>query len=242
MVKFKPNIVVSDVYGSAGDMTAHHRDGKTFLRKRSDGGVGRPRSVAQVQRLDVHRRALAAWREQVADDEKERWNAYAREVEPHRPPFDHSSWISGQNLFVSAYHGFYTLGREQLPVARRFEKFPAFALRVLSGRVEGADLVMRVEVSGLELLDVSRYWLYGQVQLMPVGRGQGNSPRKSVLSDGPCTGECVSLRLRDWQTVWPDVAGALSVQLYGRFLLLDEVTGFRGQRQGFSGWVKVEQQ
>lgn len=35
MSRFHPNIVVSDVFGSAGDVTAHHRDGKTYLRKRS---------------------------------------------------------------------------------------------------------------------------------------------------------------------------------------------------------------
>ena len=107
MSRFHPNIVVSDVFGSAGDVTAHHRDGKTYLRKRSR--PVHPMSEAQAAHLEVHRRALAAWRD-VPDEVKERWNGFAREVEPHRPPFDHSSWISGQNLFVSAYHGFFTLG------------------------------------------------------------------------------------------------------------------------------------
>lgn len=39
----------------------------------------------------------------------------AEEVEPHRPPFDHKAYISGQNLFVSAYHGFATPGNEHVP-------------------------------------------------------------------------------------------------------------------------------
>lgn len=68
-----------------------------------------PMSEAQAAHLEVHRRALATWRD-VPDEVKERWNEFAREVEPHRPLFDHSSWISGQNLFVSAYHGFFTSG------------------------------------------------------------------------------------------------------------------------------------
>ena len=97
MSRFHPNIVVSDVFGSAGDVTAHHRDGKTYLRKRSR--PVHPMSEAQAAHLEVHRRALAAWRD-VPDEVKERWNEFAREVEPHRPPFDHSSWISGQNLFA----------------------------------------------------------------------------------------------------------------------------------------------
>ena len=79
MTRFRPNIVVSDVFGSAGDVTAHHRDGKTYLRKRSR--PVHPMTEAQAAHLEVHRRALAAWRE-VPDTEKERWNAYAREVEP----------------------------------------------------------------------------------------------------------------------------------------------------------------
>ena len=84
MSRFHPNIVVSDVFGSAGDVTAHHRDGKTYLRKRSR--PVHPMSEAQAVHLEVHRRALAAWRD-VPDEVKERWNEFAREVEPHRPPF-----------------------------------------------------------------------------------------------------------------------------------------------------------
>ena len=104
---FHPSVLASDVFGSAGDVTAVHRDGKVYLRKRKVGAG--TLSPAQLEHLEVHRRALAAWRG--LDHETQLvWNEYAREVEPHRPPFDHSSWISGQNLFVSAYHGFIRWG------------------------------------------------------------------------------------------------------------------------------------
>jgi len=103
MVRFRPNILVSDVFGSAGDLTARHLEGETFLVKRSS--VRFPGSPAQLEHLEVHRRALAAWRE-VPHSVQEVWNEYAREVEPHRPPFDHSSWISGQNVcFVGCVGG-----------------------------------------------------------------------------------------------------------------------------------------
>ena len=57
---FHPSVLASDVFGSAGDVTAVHRDGKVYLRKRKVGaGVLSP---AQLEHLEVHRRALAAWR------------------------------------------------------------------------------------------------------------------------------------------------------------------------------------
>ena len=43
------------------------------------------------------------------------------------PPFDHKAFISGQNLFVLAYHGFATLGNEHQPSPVPFESFPPFA-------------------------------------------------------------------------------------------------------------------
>ncbi len=54
------------------------------------------------------------------------WNRLAEEVEPHRPPFDHLTHITGQNLFVSAYHGFVTLRDEHvpLPAPGLSEEFP----------------------------------------------------------------------------------------------------------------------
>ena len=183
MVRFRPNILVGDVFGSAGDVTARHVEGETFLVKRSS--VRFPGSPAQLEHLEVHRRALAAWRE-VPHSVQEVWNEYAREVEPHRPPFDHSSWISGQNLFVSAYHGFHTLGREHRPEPVRFESFPGFALSVVSAVVEGEDLVLRLSVAGMEYVNALRYWLYGRVQLVEAGRGLSSRvPWKSVLALGP---------------------------------------------------------
>lgn len=71
--------------------------------------------------------SLAAWRE-VPHQTQLVWNRLAEEVEPHRPPFDHLAHITGQNLFVSAYHGFATLGSEHAPVPVPFEKFPPFAV------------------------------------------------------------------------------------------------------------------
>ena len=85
MIESFPNILVSDVYGSAGGVTAVHKDGKVCLRRKSSARY--PGTAAQLEHLAVHRRALAAWRG-LAHEVQLVWNGYAEEVEPHRPPFD----------------------------------------------------------------------------------------------------------------------------------------------------------
>lgn len=235
---FHPSVLATDVFGSAGDVTAVHRDGKVYLRKRRAAGSGEL-TPAQSAHLEVHRRALAAWRD-LPHAVQEEWNEYAREVEPHRPPFDHSSWISGQNLFVSAYHGFHTLGREHRPEPVRFESFPGFALSVVSAVVEGEDLVLRLSVAGLEYVEASRYWLYGRVQLVEAGRGLSSRvPWKSVLASRPCSDLPVEVVLSDYRSVWPAVDGVSVFGVNMRFVLLDAVTGYRSQKHRKSCVVEL---
>ena len=232
--EFHPSVLASDVFGSAGDVTAVHRDGKVYLRKRKVGsGVLSP---AQLEHLEVHRRALAAWR--WLDHETQLvWNEYAREVEPHRPPFDHSSWISGQNLFVSAYHGFYTLGSEHVPSPVPFESFPPFAVEVVSAASAGDDLLLKVSVVGLEYVSSSRFWLYGRVQLTAIGKGTSSRvPRKSVLSLESCASSPAELFVPDWRSVWPELVEERIIRVHGSFVLLDAVTGYRSQRHG-GKWI-----
>lgn len=235
--EFKPSVLVSDVYGSAGDVTAVHRDGKTFLRKRRSGAG--ELSTAQQAHLAVHRRALAAWRI-VPQSVQEVWHVYARDAEPHRPPFDHSSWISGQNLFVSAYHGFYTLGREHIPEPVRFESFPPFAVSAVSASVEGEVLVLRMSVAGLESVEASQYRLYGRVQLTELGKGVSSRvAKKSVLASSPCSMSPVALEVADWRAMWPSVVELSSFRVHGSFVLLDAVTGYRSQKHTVSGVVNL---
>lgn len=234
---FHPSVLASDVFGSAGDVTAVHRDGKVYLRKRKVGaGV---LSSAQLEHLEVHRRALAAWRGLDHETQLE-WNEYARVVEPHRPPFDHSSWISGQNLFVSAYHGFHTLGNEHVPSPAPFESFPSFVVEAMSASLVGDDLLLRVSVVGLEYVSTSRYWLYGRVQLTEKGKGASSRvAKKSVLSSSSCESSPVELVLPDWRSVWPELAGGGCFLMHGSYVLLDAVTGYRSQRRRWSFKVSL---
>ena len=123
MPAYSPNLIISDCYGSAGSITFYHRDGK--CRWRSKSTLSFAATPRQSAALDVHRRALAAWRT-IPDTEKERWHEIARVAPPHRPPFGSGGHISGHNLFVSAYHGFHTLGDEHIPWPVEYRPFPVF--------------------------------------------------------------------------------------------------------------------
>ena len=228
MIESFPNILVSDVYGSAGGVTVVHKDGKVCFRRKS---VARyPGTPAQLEHLAVHRRALAAWRG-LEHGVQEVWNGYAQEVEPHRPPFDGKAWISGQNLFVSAYHGFATLGDEHVPVPCRFEGMPGFAVAGIRGVEVGDDLELSMDVAGLELVDGARYWLYGQVQVVYAGCGTSSRLKwKSVLSCSACDGGRAVMRVEGWRQVWPFIGSERRFSLHVRFVLLDAVTGYRSQK------------
>ena len=228
MIESFPNILVSDVYGSAGGVTAVHKDGKVCLRRKSS--VRYPGTPAQLEHLAVHRRALAAWRG-LEHEVQIQWNEHAEEVEPHRPPSDGKAWISGQNLFVSAYHGFATLGQERVPEPCSFKGFPGFAVSEVKGvEVEG-DLSLRLSIAGLEGVDAERYWLYGQVQVVYAGCGTSSRLKwKSVLSSGACAGGVAEMNVSDWRNVWPFIGKDRRFTMHVRFVLLDAVTGYRSQK------------
>jgi len=71
-----------DCYGSVGDLTFYHRDGKCYYRKRSAPVF--PGTLLQMEHQEVHLRALAAWRELPWDTQK-LWNKYARLGDEHVP-------------------------------------------------------------------------------------------------------------------------------------------------------------
>jgi hypothetical protein len=107
-------------------------------------------------------------------------------VEPHRPPFDHKAWISGYNLFVSAFHGFATLGNEHVPVPEPFEKFPAFRVEVIMASSQGGSLFLRVAVSLDDASMAIRYQLLAKLQLTAPGRGRKPGLLRNFLADRPC--------------------------------------------------------
>ena len=85
MPRFTPSILISDCWGSVGDLTFYHQNGRCFYKKKSRCEFRG--TDAQLDQADVHKRALAAWRE-LEHSVQLTWNALAKPVISHRPPFD----------------------------------------------------------------------------------------------------------------------------------------------------------
>ncbi len=234
MPQFLPSVLISDAYGSVGDVTFYHRGGRCYYRKRTAGNyLG---TAAQLSALDVHRRALAAWRT-VDQSTQEIWNKLATQVEPHRPPFDHKAHITGQNLFVSAYHGFATLGNEHTPEPQPFEYFPPFAIQLQDAAKSAGRLIVPASVTIASGLDAGRYRLLVKVQLTEPGKGKHPGRMRNILADRNCDCSPVSLIINDYVGIWG--LDLKEYQVYARPLLLDTVTGYRSQLQEYSTCLRA---
>lgn len=185
--------------------------------------------MLQMEHQEVHLRALAAWRELPWDTQK-LWNKYARPVISHKPPFDNKAHISGQNLFVSAYHGFARLGNEHVPQPMHWEGFPPYALQGVSGvMVEEGVLLLDFKVWMDEYAEDDRYQILARIQLVKQGRGFNAGKMRTFLALVPCrAGESITgFGLVNYIDVW-----GLDLQEYTvhiRHVLLDRKSGFRSQ-------------
>ena len=71
MPRFTPSVLISDCWGSMGNLTFYHVDGRCYYKNKSRCSF--PGTAAQQSSLDVHRRALAAWRE-IPHETQKIWN------------------------------------------------------------------------------------------------------------------------------------------------------------------------
>ena len=242
MPAYSPNLLISDCYGSAGSITFYHRDGK--CRWRSKSTLSFAATPRQSAALDVHRRALAAWRT-IPDTEKEIWHEIARNVPPHRPPFGSGGHISGHNLFVSAYHGFHTLGNEHIPGPVEYRQFPVFVAKFISA--ETADISdLRITLSlAMSMADNSaKYALLCKVQLAEAGKGCNPGKMRNFLAEevaegdmatGSCPSRAVALTI-PVRTAFTGVS-ADTCYLHLRYMLIDRETGSRSQYQNLSAVI-----
>lgn len=226
MPLYRPNILFSDGFGSAGDTTWYHRHGRCYTRKRCKPVF--PGTAGQQAHMSVHQRAMAAWRT-IPGQTQLLWNDLAEEVEPHRPPFDHKAYISGNNLFVSAYHGFVTLGNEHVPEPQAFVKFPPYALEFVSGAVDGDDLrlTFRCFVCGVD--HPERYRVLNRLHLTsPSGCiNPGKMRNFLTLQDCPAPGGVIDFVIPDYKNF--SHLDLHRYQINCRHRLLDNVTGYRNQ-------------
>ncbi len=227
MPVFHPNIQFSDCWSSIGEITFYHRYGKCYWRKKASPEF--PGTQKQMAHQAVHQRALAAWRS-LDHQIQERWRFYARGVPARRPPFLNENHISGYNLFVSAYHGFATLGNEHTPTPAKFETFPGFNVSFLDSELIGnSKLLLKFLLSVEGSNNPMRYRLLGKIQLVEPGKGCHPGKLRNYLSDEissvPPHERVIGLLIPDYQLVWN--LDLHEYTFHMRYLLLDTKNGYR---------------
>lgn len=127
----------------------HRPDGLRSIPFRSPAAPTAPARLlghAPLRSASYRTARLLAARRTVPHSTQLVCNRLAAKVEPHRPPFDHLAHISGQNLFVSAYHGFFTLGNEHFPKPQRFDSFPPFAIKLSDAADDNVTLAIPMSI------------------------------------------------------------------------------------------------
>lgn len=227
MPRYLPNITISDCWSSVGQVSFYHRDGQCFWRKKASPLF--PGTLSQMRVQDVHSRALQSWR-LLEPEEQEQWNEYAKSVPSSRPPYSSDTHISGHNLFVSAYHGFATLGVEQVPPPRPYERFPVVSCSYHSAETDNDDsLRLRLKVNVLDCENPQRYRLAVRIQLTKVGGGKRPGYMRSFVAESNFVSAdgIVEICLPDYQKSWR--LESQESQAHMRYFLLDTETGYRSK-------------
>ena len=233
MPLYRPSILLSDAYGSAGSVTFYHRNGRCYTRRRVKASY--PGTPAQLEHLAIHRRAMAAWASLDCDTQL-KWIGYETTAEPHRPPFDHKAYISGNNLFVSAYHGFALMGNEHTPEPNPFENLPPFAMAFQSAMVVENDLQILARASIGEQEHPERYCIYVRLSLSAPRTGYSMRGMRGFLAEGNGSG-FVTITVPSYQNYWN--IELPEYQIHSQCILLDRETGFRSQYQRHSAIIPV---
>ncbi len=239
MPRYLPNKVITDCWSSAGSVTFYHRNGVCYYKNK--GVHTFQESEIQLENLDLHRRALAAWKN-LEPATQETWNGYAATVVSHRPPFDETCHISGHNLFVSAYHGFAQLDDEHVPSPAAYEEFPIVWIGLDSAdEVEAGTLRMKLRTKLEGNAVPTRYRLHVRIQLTSPGMGRNGGKMRAFVAEANCTSsDCiVTVLVPDYKTIWG--LDLQSYQVHCRYLLIDTQTGYRNIFRKKSFLMEVQQ-
>ena len=225
MPRYEPNSRFSDCWSSVGDTTFFHIDGVCYWKKKPVCEF--PGTPGQMEQLELHRRALAAWKT-LEHDVQLQWNTFGASAPSHKPPFDGSTHITGHNLFVSAYHGFAQLGDEHVPEPAPWEEFPLLHLKFSSAAVvDDSNLQMTFRASLPECSDPMRYRVVAKLLMTEPGHTRTGGFYRTflALSNCPSTEADVRFIIPDFRNLWPVVGP--SYQVHCRYLLIDTKTGYR---------------
>ncbi|MBR4808733.1 MAG: hypothetical protein IK031_00445 [Bacteroidales bacterium] len=180
---------------------------------------------------------MAAWAS-LDRDTQLKWIGYETTAEPHRPPFDHKAHISGNNLFVSAYHGFALMGDEHTPAPQPFQ-MPPFFVSFDEATVNDGILRLIVDAHVSPDDNPGRYRLYSRLRLTSPGKGYGVRGMKGYLAAGDCSGR-LTITIPGFTEIWNLTEERFQIQATS--ILLDSETGFRSQYQRTTAIIEPNRQ
>lgn len=138
-------------------------------------------------------------------------------------------------LFISAYLGFATLGREHVPTPVPFENFQTYQVKILGATAADGTLFLHWK---LEMEDSSgRYRLLTKVQLGRPSRGWDTGALRNYLAEGTANDAEVTTCIPDYISVYG--LDLQTNQVHARCILLDTKTGYQSQFLQVSGIVNL---
>ena len=217
MPKFHPTPIIQDCWSSIGNITFYHRNGQCFYKRKIKPVF--PGTPAQLDQAEVHHRAILAW-QQLPHTVQLQWRELAKSVPSHRPPYDDNHHISGYNLFVSAYHGFAQLGREQVPVPQPYSLFPISHLQLLQidSASSSGSATLRCRLTLQNTDNPARWHVSAKIQLTAPGVGCDPGKMRTYMGVREQQNEIV------FNVPRPDIE---DYQVHLRYRLIDSVTGYR---------------
>ena len=218
MPKYHPNTRFTDCWASVGNITFYHRDGQCYYRTKANPVF--PGTSHQLVQVSIHKRALQAWRN-ITHEEQLEWNALATQVKSKRPPYDHKTSISGYNLFVSAYHGYASIGDEKIPEPKPMPDFPTLSLKLISSTVVGTTLQVKFKIENLHA-SLQNFIIASRIQL--VNLGAGTNPGKMRNHQAELTDNIATF------TIPLPNQDHNSYTLHMRYFIIDRTTGYRSMQ------------
>ena len=218
MPKYHPNTRFTDCWASVGNITFYHRDGQCYFRTKAKPVF--PGTSHQQVQLSIHKRALKAWRN-ISHEEQLEWNALATQVKSKRPPYDHKTSISGYNLFVSAYHGYASIGDEKIPEPKPMPDFPTISLQYIGASIVGKTLQVKFKIENLHA-SLKNFTIASRIQLVKLGAG--TNPGKMRTHQAELTDNIALF------SIPLSLTAQNSYTLHMRYFLIDSTTGYRSMQ------------
>lgn len=225
MPKYYPNNRFSDCYSSVGNITFYHRNGDCYYKAKANPTY--PGTSGQQEQLSLHRRAIKAWRT-LDHDTQIQWNTLAKNVKSKRPPYNADTHISGYNLFVSAYHGLASTGKESIPTPAPTPSFPILQLEFKTSTVTNTtDLSLKYTATIIPCT-LQALTLIGKIQITKPGYRPNTGKYRNYTATLNLTEKTLhaSFTIPDYKSQEEDIT---CCTIHLKYFLIDMLTGFRNK-------------